>query len=105
MYKPQRISTGIYKRGPHQFQVKIRRNGASLSRPFESLKAAQAWHTVQLGKVVSDDYIDRTKEKRTNLRDLVQRYLDDVTPTKKGSRQEGNRLRAWIRSDLRALRH
>jgi integrase len=100
MSKSQQISPGIYKRGPHQFQVKIRRNGASVSRTFETLKAAQSWRAVQVGKITSHDYVDRSKERRTNLRDLLQRYIDEVTPTKKGHRQEANRLRAWMRSDL-----
>ena len=100
MSKLQRVAPGIYKRGPHQFQVKIRRNGVSLSETFETLRAAQAWRIVQLGKVVADDYVDRSKEKRTTLRVLLQRYMDDVTPAKKGARQEANRLRAWMRSDL-----
>ncbi len=100
MSKTQQVAPGIYKRGPHQFQVKIRRNGANLSETFETLAAAKSWRTVKIGKVVAGDFVDRTKEKRATLRDLVQRYLDDVTPTKKGSRQEANRLRAWMRSDL-----
>jgi hypothetical protein len=33
------MARGIYKRGPHQFQVKIRRNGVSLSETFEDLRA------------------------------------------------------------------
>jgi integrase len=100
MSKTQKVEPGIYKRGPHQFQVKIRRNGASLTETFETLAAAKRWRAVKIGKVVAGDLVDRKKEKRTTLRDLLQRYLDDVTPTKKGSRQEANRLRAWMRSDL-----
>lgn len=100
MSKSQRVAPGIYKRGPYQFQVKIRRNGASPSRTFETLAAAQAWRAVQVGKITSHDYVDRSKERRTNLRDLLQRYMDEVTPTKKGHRQEANRLRAWMHSDL-----
>ena len=100
MSKTPRVAPGIYQRGPHQFQVKIRRNGAKPSRTFETLKAARAWRAVQLGKIVADDYVDRRKEKRTNLRDLLERYLNDVTPSKKGSRQEASRLRMWMRSDL-----
>ena len=92
MSKLQRIAPGIYKRGPHQFQVKIRRNGAKVSRTFETLKAAQSWRAVQVGKIVADDYVDRRKEKRTKLHDVLERYLNDVTPNKKGSRQEGQPL-------------
>lgn len=102
MSKSQQVAPGIYERGPHQFQVKIRRNGANVSRTFEKLSAAKAWREVQLGKVVGHDYVDRSKERRTNLRDLLQRYLNDVTPTKKGWRQESIRLRTWMQSDLAA---
>lgn len=100
MSKAKKATPGIYERGPHQFQVKIRRNGASTSRTFETIRAAKAWRDVQLGKIVVHDFVDRSKERRTNLRDLLQRYLEDETPTKKGSRQEANRLRAWMRSEL-----
>jgi integrase len=94
------VSPNIYKRGPCQFQVKIRRRGVEPSRTFETLAAAKAWRDVQVGKITGDDYVDRKKEQRTNLRDFLQRYMDQVTPTKKGARQEANRLRAWMRSDL-----
>ena len=100
MSKSERVAPGIYSRGPHQFQVRIRRNGAAISQTFETLRAAKAWRDVQTGKVVAHEYVDRSKERRTSLKDLLQRYLDEVTPTKKGHRQEANRLRAWMRSDL-----
>ncbi len=87
------MAPGIYERGPHQFQVKIRRNGASISRTFETVKSAKAWRDVQLGKIVAHDFVDRSKERRTNLRDLLQRYLEDETPTKKGNRQEDDQAK------------
>lgn len=100
MSKIIRIEKGIYKRGPHQFQVKIRRNGANISATFETLAAARKFRDVQNGKVVGQEYVDTRIERRTTLRSLLERYLAEVTPTKKGWASETNRINAWMRSDL-----
>lgn len=102
MSKLIRIEKGIYKRGPYQFQVKVRRNGANISATFETLAAARQFRDVQTGKVVARDYVDTRVERRTTLRSLLERYLAEVTPTKKGWASETNRLNAWMRSDLAA---
>lgn len=96
----KRIEKGIYKRGPYQFQVKIRRNGSSVSGTFESLTAARRFRDVQTGKVIGEDYVDTRAERRTTLHVILERYLNSVTPKKKGARQEANRMKAWMRSDL-----
>lgn len=103
MSKLIRIEKGIYKRGPYQFQVKIRRNGANISATFETLAAARKFRDVQNGKVVGQEYVDTRIERRTTLRSLLERYLIEVTPTKKGWASETNRLNAWMRSDLAAF--
>jgi len=96
----KRIEKGIYQRGPHQFQVKVRRNGISITSTFETLSAARAFQQVQTGKVVAREYVDTRAEQRTTLRSLLERYLTDVTPDKKGRASETNRLKAWMRSPL-----
>lgn len=95
-----RIEKGIYKRGPHQFQVKIRRNGACITSTFETVSAARTFLKVQTGKVAAREYVDTRVERRTTLRSLLERYLAEVTPTKKGWSSETNRINAWMRSDL-----
>lgn len=94
------IEKGVYKRGPHQFQVKVRRNGAKINATFETLAAARKFRDVQTGKVVAREYVDTRVERRTTLRSLLERYLTEVTPTKKGWSSETNRINAWMRSDL-----
>ena len=97
-----RIEKGIYKRGPHQFQVKIRRNGAYITSTFETVSAARTVLKVQTGKVVAREYVDTRTERRTTLRSLLERYLAEVTPKKKGWYSEKCRINAWMRSDLAA---
>lgn len=103
MPKMTTIERGIYKRGDHEFQVKIRRNGESISGTFETLAEARKYRQVKLGKVLAHEYVDTKKERRTTLRALLARYESEVTPTKAGARQEANRLQAWARTDLAAL--
>lgn len=91
---------GIYKRGPKQYQVKIRRNGVSVNRTFETMADARRWRSVQVGKIVAHEFVDKSKERRTLLATVLEEYLVRVTPKKKGRRQEENRIKAWMRTDL-----
>ena len=34
------------------------------------------------------------------LKEALQRYLDEVTPTKKGAKQEGDRIKDWMENEL-----
>ena len=102
MSTTKRIKPGIYCRGPYQYQVKIRRNGESVSATFETLAEAEKFHKVQLGKVIAHEFVDTSKERRTSLRSILERYMAEITPTKRGARQEANRLKAWMRTDMAA---
>jgi integrase len=95
------VKPGIYQRGTGQFQVKVRENGVSMTRTFETLAQAEAWQKVVKGKVADDEFVDRTREKTTKLYVILQRYLDEVTAHKrKGRKQEADRLRQWLRDPL-----
>ena len=45
-------------------------------------------------------FISRAEAESTTLKELLERYLDEVTPLKKGAASETNRLRALIRLPL-----
>ena len=86
---------GIYRRGPGQYEVKIRRKGVAISRTFDTFADAVQFKTETVSKIDGDTYVDQTKEKQTTLSDIIDLYLDQVTPTKRGAVQEANRLRLW----------
>jgi integrase len=87
----------ITKRGEAQWQAKIRRAGhKTLSQTFETYDAAKEWADVTEGKISGREYVDRDKEQRAKLRDLLTRYQDEITPTKKGARQERVRIGQWL---------
>lgn len=87
----------INKRGEAQWQAKIRRAGhKAISQTFETYEAAKAWADVTEGKISGREYVDKEKEQRAKLRDLLTRYQDEITPTKKGARQERVRIGQWL---------
>jgi integrase len=91
-------------KGGCSWQVKIRRqlpNGEFFkrSRTFETYAEAKQWADVTEGRISGDEFIDKSKERRTTLKDLLTRYLDEVTETKEGKAQERYRIRQWMREE------
>lgn len=94
----------IIKRGPAQYQAKVRRQGFPIrTKTFETHAEAKHWADVLEGKISGDEYVDRSREQRTTLADLLTRYLADVTPTKKGARSERYRIAKLLRHQLATL--
>ena len=61
----------IERRGPHQFRVRIRRNGVTETRTFETRRAAEDWARTLEGKVTGDEFVDQSRAKETTLWALV----------------------------------
>jgi len=91
----------IQKRGDYQWLVRIRRKDhAPINRTFDTYEDAKEFADITEGRISGQEYVDKTKEQRSTLKQLLQRYLEEVTPTKKGARQEANRLNAWMAEDM-----
>jgi hypothetical protein len=93
----RQVANGIYKRGEGQWLVRIRERGKKINRTFETFDEADEFRKMTVGKITGRTYVDTTKEERTTLKMVLQRYKRDVTPTKAGAAQEGNRIEAWCR--------
>jgi hypothetical protein len=84
----------IEKRGKF-WRVKIRRQGApAQTRTFENKTVAQQWARGIETELDSGVVIDRRPAERTTLAEVLERYRRDVTPTKRGARDENLRLKA-----------
>lgn len=91
----------IINRGSYQFQAIVRRKGhPTQTKAFESKKEAEAWATVIESEMVRGVFISRTKAERTTLAAALERYLIEVTPSKKGHAQEERRIKAWLEHPL-----
>lgn len=91
----------IEVRGPHQFRVKIRRRGRSVTRTFETKSEAQQWARIEEGRVAGDEFIDRGLSKRTSILGAIELYeaegLSASTPNTKNIR---SKLRYWRASEF-----
>lgn len=93
----------LTKRGDGQWQAKIRRRGyPAVSRTFSTKAKAERWARVIESEMDDGAFVSRTEAESTTLKEALQRYLNEVTPTKKGSRQEADRVRAWMEHELAA---
>jgi len=70
------------------------------TRTFETHTAAKRWANVTEGRISGDEYTDRSKERRATLKEIVERYAREISPSKKGHASEVYRLRAWAAEEF-----
>lgn len=88
---------------PHRgkYQAIIRRTGyPTKSKSFRRRADAVAWATITESEMERGEFVDRTEADRTTLEVAFTRYAEEVTPRKKGARQELVRIRYWKRHRL-----
>jgi len=85
--------------GDRTWQVKVRRKGfPAISKMFDSKARAEAWEHQIESEMSRGAFMDRTEAERNTLGDLLERYVREVTPQKKGHETEGYRIRALMAS-------
>lgn len=91
----------ILKRAPKQWQAKIRRAGyPSKTATFETKKEAEAWARDIERDMDKGVYINTSEAESITLRKVLNRYLLEITPTKKGAKNEAYRVNAWLNHPL-----
>lgn len=89
------------KRGPHQWQAQVRKKGQPLqTKTFETRAQAEQWARAIEVEMDKGVFVSRAEAESTTLKDLLERYLAEITPLKKGAAPETNRLRALMRHAL-----
>lgn len=89
------------KRGPGLWRARVRRRGfPTASKNFKSKAEAQAWARDVEGEIDRGSYQGKAEADRTTLLEALDRYENEVTPHKKGSRVEKYRLALWRRDPL-----
>src|SRR5436309_8073565 len=92
------------KRGPF-WRVKIRRTGLpAQTRTFDSKTDAQQWARSLETEIDNGLLVDRRVAERTTLAEILERYRREVTPTKRGARDENLRLKAMALRPFAGIR-
>lgn len=94
----------LEKRG-HIWRVKIRRTGLpAQTRSFDSKSLAQRWARGVEAEMDQGITVDRRIAERTTLADVLERYRREVTPSKRGARDENLRLKAMAQRPFTRIR-
>ncbi|MBW9247882.1 MAG: tyrosine-type recombinase/integrase [Acidithiobacillus ferriphilus] len=80
------------------YQAKIRKKGyPTQNKTFRTKKDAEAWATVVESEMVRGVWRDRSQAESTTLKDCLNRYINEVIPSKKGDgRRETGFARQWM---------
>ena len=83
----------VKKRGENQFQVRVRKAGyPEQIETFETYNEAWDWGIDVEAKMNRGEFRDRKASMGYTLKQMVERYEREVTPTKKGATQERYQL-------------
>ena len=90
----------IERRGM-KWRAKVRRKGMRpVSKTFDRRSDAEAWARQLEARVDLGDFIDGAAARGTTVRDGLERYAREVTPEKKGAKQEMVRIRWWLEQPI-----
>jgi integrase len=85
----------IRMRGAYQYQAQVRREGfPAQSKTFETRRDAEKWVRSVEREMDTGSFIPRDEAARTTIKDLANRYREELTPKMRGQRQEESRLKA-----------
>lgn len=79
-----------------KWQARVRVKGfESVEKSFLNRADADAWGKITEAEMLRGMYIKRTDAERTTLREALERYEHDLTPSKRGAKVESFRIKAW----------
>lgn len=83
------------------WQAKIRRKGyPAQSASFKTKTDAEKWARDIESTMDKGRFVDRREAESTTLLEALERYEREITPRKKGAKQEINRISLWKRDKL-----
>ncbi|MGQ0621073.1 MAG: integrase [Panacagrimonas sp.] len=94
----------VEKRGPY-WRVKVRRKGyPEQTRSFNTKALADKWARDVERDIDRNLFVDRTEADKNTLKDLIERYMREVTPTKRSRTTEASFLAALMRRPIAEIR-
>lgn len=85
------------KRKNGAWRAQIRRKGfPELSATFDTKQDAEIWASQQEAAMLTGRFVDLREATKVTLSDGLKKYREERTPTKKGAKQEEDRIDAWL---------
>jgi integrase len=83
------------------YEVQIRKKGqATQTKTFRNRADAEKWGRMIESEMDRGVFIDRGEAESTTLAEALQRYLNEITPQKKGEKRETARIKRWLQDPL-----
>ena len=93
----------IRKHG-NSWQVRVRRHGYPQQvKSFTTKAEAEMWGRTIEAEMDRGLFVSRTEAEQTSFGDVMRRYMDNITPGKRGCAEETIRLRATLRHSIAKL--
>lgn len=90
----------IAQRGAY-WRAEVRRRGFKPTyRTFDTRLLAQQWARKIESEMDAGIYIDRSEAERTTLREALERYRQEIVPSKRHPTQENGRIQRWLATEL-----
>jgi integrase len=84
-----------------KWQVRVRREGFPLEvKSFTTRQDAEQWARSVETEMDRGSYVNRSEAEAKTLKDILEQYIADVLPTKRGELEDTIRLRAMTRTKL-----
>ena len=83
----------------NKYQVQVRIQGQHLSKSFNNLQDAKRWGVFNENKILLGTEI-QTLSKKLLLKDLINKYIAEITPLKKGHVFEAQRLKRLLKEPM-----
>ncbi len=83
----------IRKRGEYQWEARVRRKGYPVQcQTYESYEEAEQWAVMVESEMVRKVFRSLSKAERTMLKDLLEKYKNEISPSKRGGTKEASKL-------------
>lgn len=93
-----------YRKREAKWQARVTRKGfPAETKTFSTKQAAERWATHVESDMDRGGYTSRTEAERTTLSEVLDRYMAEVSPTKRGGKDEIIRLKALQRHRIAQL--
>lgn len=84
----------IRKKGEGQYHVQIRKRGyPTQTKTFSKEADAKRWATIIESEMERGVFVSRTEAEATLVKDVLQRYMTDVLPTKRSEQSDKSRIK------------
>lgn len=86
------------------WQARVRRRGYPVEiKSFSTKAEAERWARAIEGEMDRGEFVSRTEAEQTTFGEVIQRYMDTITPKKRGHVEETIRLKAMLRRRISSI--